>query len=129
MNSTAAVLLQTEVGNETESKVESEFESNNCSNIRCENPSETELDVIRYLNQTDEERRIRLDIFRMILNSCTVEETKKNNSAYYYKEEMMIWSGHFFHTTHTNTDHSFFSGLISQRSLRLKTMILSVNRN
>jgi hypothetical protein len=50
--------------------------------------SVTQLEDIPYLNVSDEERRIRLEISRMI--------------------EL----AHFFHTTHTDTNYSFFSGLI-----------------
>jgi hypothetical protein len=50
-----------------------------------ESRSDTKLQFqgILYLNETDEERRIRLDVSRIILNDSIVEEVKRNYPKYY----------------------------------------------
>jgi hypothetical protein len=82
--------------------------------------SDVEIEYDLYLNETEEEREIRLDISCMILNGSTVDQIEQKYLAYYSKEKMMIGFAHFFHTTHNGTDHPFFSGIIHTKAVNVE---------
>jgi hypothetical protein len=100
----------TPIATQTEDDVESDDEVN----------SDVEIEYDPYLNETKEEREIRLDISYMVLNGLTVDQIEQKYPAYYSKEKMMIGFAHFFHATHNDTDYPFFSGIIHTKAVNVE---------
>jgi hypothetical protein len=93
-------------------------EDNTRSNDEVDSDPEIEYEL--YLNETEEEREIRLDISRMILNGWTVVQIEQKYPVYYNKEKMTIGLAHFFHATHIGTNHPYFSGIIHTKAVNVE---------
>jgi hypothetical protein len=70
-----------------------------------------------FKNETSEERLVRMDISRMILNGASIEKIKWMYPNYYSKQKTLIGLAHMFHANHASSDHPFFCGMIHTKAV------------
>jgi hypothetical protein len=70
-----------------------------------------------FKNETSEERLVRLDISRMILNGASIEKIKWKYPNYCSKQKTLVGLAHIFHANHAGSDHPFFCGMVHTKAV------------
>jgi hypothetical protein len=80
-------------------------ESDESSEEESSGEADPQIKNIPFLKKTSEERLVRLDISRLILDGASLERIKWTYPNYYAKEKVIIGLARMFHANHASSDH------------------------